>query len=1028
MNWTDSQNNAIYKNGCNILVSAGAGSGKTAVLSARTIETLKKGVLINSLLILTFTRASANEMKERIRKSIKENNMLEQLKLLDSSYITTFDSFSLSIAKRYSYCLNKSNDINISSDNLIKQLLDEVVNKVIDDYYTKNDDLFNDLIRSFCVKDDKLIRDMVIRLYYEVDKMTNYHNYLNNYMNEYFNEDFYNDIKTRFTEVLLDKIVNLQEKTINLMNESDGDVYEGLNVFLNDIKINKKYENIKKIVTNFVIPRKTKACSEDYSKVRGLLKSDIDNLLTFMRYENLDDIITEYKKTYNHSKVIINILKDVYFKIDEIKKEKNLYTFNDVAKMAIRIIKENDWVKEELKNEFHEIMIDEYQDTSDIQEEFINLISNNNVYAVGDIKQSIYRFRNANPLLFKMKYDKYSNEVDKNKGYKIDLLENFRSRKEVLKSVNDIFKVVMSDQIGGANYIDHHQMKYGNLSYLDLNSFDYNLEVIDISNLNNEYSRNIKEIFSVATDIKQRMSNGDQVFIKGKPRKLNYEDFCILLDRSTDFDLYKSIFEYMGIPLNVQKEEKLTSGYDYQVILNIMKFILLISDRTYNTLFKYLFTSIARSFVFRLSDEEIFQYVVGNNIYESLIYKKAINIANDINKLSPLQYLERIVDEFDIYSNVIRIGNAALTFRKIEYLSELAIELGLIGYNVKGYVEHLDKAMELNIDIGFKTGTSSNDAVNLMTIHASKGLEFPICYYAGLDKSFNRSDIKERFLIDSKKTIIIPYFENGIKETALKDIYKFEYDYEEISEKIRLFYVALTRSKEKIIIVDDLSSDFSLEVSEGHKLRFRSFADIMNSVYANIDYINTKSCAIISRDYLFKDIKNYQANIPRGSIIKTESLEFKLDKSSNMRYSKTINKILSKEEIKNINLGLEIHKLLENLNLKDNNLINKIENMNLNSYTEEILLRFCRSGLLDNINSANVYREYEFINDNKTGIIDLMLEFDDYIDIIDYKLKDTSSEAYLLQLSGYKEYISRLTNKKVNIYLYSLIEGKIVKL
>jgi len=171
MKWTDSQHKAIYSSGSNILVSAGAGSGKTAVLSERTIEILKKGINVNKLLILTFTRASASEMKERIRKKIKENNLLEQLRLLDASYITTFDSFSLSVARRYAYLHNISNNINISSDSLVKEVLIKTIDEVIDNYYELNNLEFNELISSFCIKDDRLIRDMITRLYYEVDKM-----------------------------------------------------------------------------------------------------------------------------------------------------------------------------------------------------------------------------------------------------------------------------------------------------------------------------------------------------------------------------------------------------------------------------------------------------------------------------------------------------------------------------------------------------------------------------------------------------------------------------------------------------------------------------------------------------------------------------------------------------------------------------------------------------------------------------------------------------------------------------------------
>ena len=1028
MKWTNSQYKAIHSSGCNILVSAGAGSGKTAVLSERTIEILKKGIDINKLLILTFTRASANEMKERIRKKIKENNLTEQLKLLDSSYITTFDSFSLSIARRYSYLLNISNEINISSDSLIKELLIRTVDEIVDNYYERSDSNFFDLIRSFCIKDDRLIRDMIIRLYYEIDKMVDSREYLDNYVHEYFNENFYSQLINRYLEVLLDKVLNLQENLEELVNNSEDEVCE----YLEDVKTRlaqtKEYKNLKSLITRINLPRKNKSCSELYSDIKKIVKKDIDNIIDFMRFNDLNEIVIEYKKTYNHVTVITKIIKEVFDEFKLIKNKSRLYTFNDIAKMAIGIIRDNSWVKEELKNEFYEIMIDEYQDTSDIQEEFMTLISNNNLYAVGDIKQSIYRFRNANPKIFKMKYNDYGYSKKLKNGIKIDLLENFRSRKEVLDSINGIFKQVMSEEIGGADYESQHQMIYGNKSFDLITSFNYDLEVIDISKISKNYERNVKEIFSIADDIIKRLNKKDIINENGVARDIKLNDFCILVDRSTDFELFKNIFEYKGIPLKILKEEKLNEGYDYKVLLNIMKFCLLINNKSFSKEFRYLFVSIARSFIFEYTDQEIFDTLNTNNIFNTKVYEIALNISNEIGKLSIEQIVQKIIDDFRICTNVIKIGNLTATFRKVEYLLNLAKEFGMLSMSFQNYVNHLVKSVELGIDIGFKIDVGSQEAVSLMTIHASKGLEFPICYYSGLNKGFNRADIKERFLIDLNKTIIVPYFENGIKETVLKDIYKFEYDYEEISEKIRLFYVALTRAKEKIIIIDDLSSDFLEETLDSHKLRFRNFSDIMKSVYMNLKYIHNVSDVSINKDYLIKDAKEYKKMLVGGKTIKVQDINYDTTKIGKFNYSKKINKILTKEEINNINLGLKIHNLLENINLKDKDLRSRILNMSIEKYLKEILIKFLELDILKNIDSANIYQEYEFVNENTTGIIDLMLEYEDYIDIIDYKLKNTNNDDYIVQLNGYKDYVFNLTKKPVNIYLYSLIDSKLVLL
>lgn len=218
-----------------------------------------------------------------------------------------------------------------------------------------------------------------------------------------------------------------------------------------------------------------------------------------------------YLSTKPYIKAIISIIKELDLKITSFKKAKNSYEFTDIAKMAIKVVDENITVKEELKNYYQEIMVDEYQDTSDLQELFISAISNNNVYMVGDIKQSIYRFRNANPLIFKEKYEGYAKEVG---GLKIDLLKNFRSRGEVLDDINLLFNKVMTSSIGGADYQVSHQMVFGNTTYDQegKNDVSNHMEIYNYSIDDKTYSNALKEIFIIANDIKTKVSQSYPVF------------------------------------------------------------------------------------------------------------------------------------------------------------------------------------------------------------------------------------------------------------------------------------------------------------------------------------------------------------------------------------------------------------------------------------------------------------------------------------------------------------------------------------
>ena len=304
--------------------------------------------------------------------------------------------------------------------------------------------------------------------------------------------------------------------------------------------------------------------------------------------------------------------------------------------MAINILKENIDVREELKYSFKEIMIDEYQDTNDLQEEFISMIENNNVYMVGDVKQSIYRFRNANPYIFKNKYDNYSKED--NTSLKIDLNKNFRSRNEVLDNINIIFNKIMDDTIGGANYIESHQMTFGNNKYLEedtkhsneleIYNYEYNKEI--------NYDKEEIEAFILAKDIINKINNKYLIMDKetNKLRPINYNDICIIMDRAVNFDLYKKIFSYFHIPLTLYKDNTMNNDKDILVINNLIKLIIKIHNKEIDTEFKYLYTSISRSFIYKKSDQEIFNNFIDNNFKDSDLYEYLLDISSNIDSIS----------------------------------------------------------------------------------------------------------------------------------------------------------------------------------------------------------------------------------------------------------------------------------------------------------------------------------------------------------------------------------------------------------
>ena len=494
-------------------------------------------------------------------------------------------------------------------------------------------------------------------------------------------------------------------------------------------------------------------------------------------------------------------------------------------------------------------MIDEYQDTNDVQDIFMSYIENNNVYMVGDIKQSIYKFRGSNPNIFKDKYDKYFNNDG---GYKIDLVKNFRSRNEVLNNINKIFELLMDDEIGGANYKLSHEMIYGLTTYDEekINDFNYNVNILEYENeKNSKFSDSEIEIFAIAKDIKEKLDSKLKVYDKNtnKLRQATYSDFVIILDRSKYFNDYKKIFEYMGIPLTVLRDDKLNVSNDILILKNIIDFIIRIHNNDYGIEFKYDFMSIGRSFLYEYNDKELFDYFKNNNFNDSNLFKDFSNF-DSLNSMSCSEILDKILDITDFYSKIYKIGNYEDVNVRIKSIYNLSIDLNNIGYTILEFRDYLNEILDYGIDIKYKTYNSNNDSVKIMTIHASKGLEYPICYFADLDHTFNTEDIKKLFIVDKKYGLIVPNEINNSDQndtSILKELYKNNLNKEEISERLRLFYVALTRAREKMIIVvpnkevQPLEKDENGVIDKIRRLSFNKLSDfiIMEKPYLK-EYFN----------------------------------------------------------------------------------------------------------------------------------------------------------------------------------------------
>ena len=1017
MAWTNEQKEAIYTEGTNIIVSAGAGSGKTAVLTERVLEKVKKGISVDNLLILTFTKMAAKEMKERIGDKLKKEGLTSELAKLDTADITTFDAYALSVVKKYHYYLNVSKDINIIDGSVIALYKRKILKDIFEELYEENNHEFIDFIQEYCIKDDKDIFEFILNINSKLDLKTNKREYLDNYINTVYDEVKIDNDIDNYIKVILKLISNINDY---LEYIDDDDYLAKLYDVISPLLSAKSYDDIKSNISiKLPILRGASDITREY---RDKIKSTIDEIKKLTTYDSYDDIKRGILSTKENAKVIIDIIK----KLDDItynyKVKYNSYEYSDISALAIKLVRDNKEIREEIKNNLNEILIDEYQDTNDVQEEFISYISNNNVYMVGDIKQSIYRFRNANPYIFKNKYDTYSNNIG---GIKIDLNKNFRSREEVINNINLLFDRIMDNDIGGADYSLSHRMIYGNLMYKGDgdNKEDNNFSVYNYLN-DTTFKNNEVEAFIIADDIKNKINSGYRAFGKDTNgvRKIKYSDFAILLDSSKSFDLYKKILEYNGIPTSIVKSVNLTDGEVVLVIKNIISFIIKINDNKIDNEFKKLFISIGRSFLFNTDDNVLFDYFLNNNFKDSDIYKISYNITKRLDTISLEEIIDLIVDNFDFYNKLFLLGDYNANILRIQKLKEITNSLINLDYDIYDYQKYLDDIISNNLKLEYSVNDNSTDTVKIMTIHASKGLEFGVCYYGELYNRFNNSDAISKYSYDNKYGIILPYKDKFLYNTIYHNLSYRDYVMENISERIRLFYVALTRAKEKMIFIlpsntkEDNKSIGDI-IDNSIRGKYNSFASIMYSLesitkdyYKNID-INDIN---LSKDYNMISNNNYKEHLKLiNDKIEVNTTCIPSSIKENKTFSKKDIHIVTKEEEDKLLYGRLIHELFECTDF------NNLDNLSDNN--KKIIERFLEKV---DISHANIYKEYEFIydEDNTTyhGIIDLMLEYQDNIKIIDYKLKNINDEAYIKQLNGYKNYIEKLFNKKTSIYLYSI--------
>ena len=431
-----------------------------------------------------------------------------------------------------------------------------------------------------------------------------------------------------------------------------------------------------------------------------------------------------------------------------------------------------------------------------------------------------------------------------------------------------------------------------------------------------------------------------------------------------------------------------------------------------------------------------FNYLKENELnYYKNEYLKVLD-KYDIKDFSANDYIYSKViyrNIYDFYNKLFLLGDYSSNILRIDKLKEITSNLTNLDYDIYKYSEYLENIIESGMKIEYNVTESSNNTVKIMTIHASKGLEYPVCYFTGLSKKFNIDDLKNKFYYDNTLGFITPYVKNGIHSTVVKLMLKNKYILEEISERLRLFYVALTRAREKMIIVGEFDKNelaYKVEgvVDRETRSSYRKFTDMLDSIY---DYLKPyiKDIDIdslgLTKDYNLSVKKDLVAlKNEKGNVISVEEYTSDMKKIENSHFSKITTALRTKEEQKNIDFGLRMHYLFE---ITD---FNNPDYNDFNAFEVNCIQKFINTGILND--SKEIYKEYEFIYENagleSHGIIDLLIIKKDKAIIVDYKLKHITDTAYLKQLAGYKNYILEMTNLPVDVYLYSIMDSNLVNL
>lgn len=882
--WTEEQQKVIELDSRNILVSAAAGSGKTAVLVERIIRKLTRKdhpADVDRMLIVTFTEAAAAEMKERIRGAIEKAmeerpgdlHLEQQSAMIHTAPITTIHSFCLSVIKEHFHVIGMDPGFRIAEEGELKLLKQDVMDELLEECYAQSDRKFLDFTERFGTgKDDRKIEEIIQKLYEYSRSYPRPDQWLDacvdSYRTDVDEEDSQAEpersagrmsitgIAEERVRSSMEDMCRILESGLEICEEPDGP-YMYADMLVSDLEECRKVENsdgydrmfaaansfawkrLSSKKDDSVCPEKKEAVKKIRDQAKKLLKDICQSYL----YASREVWQKNMKNASCSMEMIRDLVKRFSVMFAEKKRSRNVIDFNDMEHFALDILTEEkggrlvpSHVACEYQERFEEVMIDEYQDSNLVQETILTSVSrvskgDYNTFMVGDVKQSIYSFRLSRPELFMEKYNTYSQEESEKQ--RIDLHKNFRSRRQVLDSVNYIFRQIMKKDLGGIEY-DESASLYPGAQFPESDSCQTELLLFDRDNLNEENERKT-EARMIARRIREMLTAGEVIDKEtGKYRRVRYGDIVILTRSIQGWaEQFSSVLAEEGIPACSVSREGYFETYEVSVLLDYLKIL----DNARQDL---PLAAVLTSCFGNMKTEELAQIRIA---YPNLLFYEAVRAYADeaeegeksgkafdsrirkklLQFFEQTEYFRKKVSYtpiHDLLSEIIDLTGYGIYITampggrqraaNVEMLVEKAAAFE--GTSYKGlfnFVRYIEQLRKYEVDYG-EAGIMDEqaDTVRIMSVHKSKGLEFPVVFAAGMSKRFNLQDTKAA-------VILHPEWGAGIDDinlerrtktpTFLKKIMQDEIRRGILAEEQRILYVALTRAKEKLIMTGQIS-------------------------------------------------------------------------------------------------------------------------------------------------------------------------------------------------------------------------------